>query len=227
MNRKEKYLMLLRKTIHIFVITMIILASASLILGYAKNKQRVIFSLFQFLMMLIVLYLPKIAKNRLNIEIPFFMDICFVVFSFCGFILGDVFNFYGKFPIWDSLLHTFSGFILSYVGLIIIKNLNKENLIPISISPMFISIAVVMFSLSLGAVWEIGEYIADDIFNTNAQQYMKTTEGTLVGKEDIPLVGHEALADTMKDLMLDLGGSVVIASIAYYNMEKKRKKDSD
>ncbi len=226
MNKKEKYLTWLRNTISILVISMFVLALVSLIFGYAKNKQRVLFSLFQFLMMIIVLYLPKIAKNRFNIEIPFFMDICFVLFSFCGFILGDVFNFYGKFPIWDSILHAFSGVILAYVGLVIIKNLNKENIVPISISPMFISISVVMFSLALGAVWEIGEYIADDIFNTNAQQYMKTTEGTLIGKEDVALVGHEALADTMKDLMLDLGGAVVIASIAYHNMEKKQKKDS-
>ena len=31
--------------------------------------------------------------------------------------------------------------------------------------------SVVLFSLALGALWEIGEYLVDDIFGTNNQQY--------------------------------------------------------
>ena len=72
-----------------------------------------------------------------------------------------------------------------------------------------------MFALSLGAVWEIGEYLMDDWFGLNSQQYMMTTSTTFTGKEDIPLVGHQALKDTMKDLILDAGGAIVVATTGY------------
>ncbi|MEG0366351.1 MAG: hypothetical protein RR585_05920, partial [Coprobacillus sp.] len=77
---------------------------------------------------------------------------------------------------------------------------------------------------SLGAVWEIAEFLIDDMFKTNSQQYMKSTDGTLIGETDIPLEGHEALRDTMNDLMLDFGGAIVVATITYKNIESKRKK---
>lgn len=89
---------------------------------------------------------------------------------------------------------------------------------------IWICISVVLFSLSLGALWEIGEYLADDVFKTNNQQYMKTTRGTLYKTSDEPLVGHEALADTMKDLMLDLAGATAVATISFCKEDYKRKK---
>ena len=77
-----------------------------------------------------------------------------------------------------------------------------------------------MFSLGAGAFWEICEYTYDDIFHTNSQQYMETTEGTLIGSEDVPLKGHDALTDTMKDLILDLGGSLIVATYEFVRHDK-------
>ena len=55
---------------------------------------------------------------------------------------------------------------------------------------------------------------------------MKTTRGTLYKTTDEPLVGHEALADTMKDLMLDLGGSLIIAAYGFVRHDEIVKKIS-
>ena len=85
------------------------------------------------------------------------------------------------------------------------------------------SLLVVSNALALGAVWEIAEYLSDDIFHTNSQQYMETTRGTIIEETDIPLQGHEALNDTMKDLMLDLAGAIGVATIEYKKLEKKQK----
>ena len=49
---------------------------------------------------------------------------------------------------------------------------------------------LVVFSLGIGAFWELLEYSCDGIFHTNAQQYMASTKGTLVSKKDIPLKGQ-------------------------------------
>ena len=78
--------------------------------------------------------------------------------------------------------------------------------------------------MALGAIWEIGEYLVDDIFGTNNQQYMKSTRGTLYGEEDKPLLGHEALNDTMKDLMLDLAGATAVGMIEYIKEDRRKCK---
>ena len=39
----------------------------------------------------------------------------------------------------------------------------------------------------------------------------------------MPLEGHEALRDTMEDLMLDFAGSLIISVIGYFDLKKQRK----
>ena len=89
---------------------------------------------------------------------------------------------------------------------------------------MYICVCVVLSSLALGALWEIGEYLVDDIFGTNNQQYMKSTRGTLYGEKDEPLQGHEALNDTMKDLMLDLAGATAVGTVEYIREDHRKRK---
>lgn len=225
-ERKPYYLIIARKIIFWTVVTLLCFAILLLFFKKDADKYRIIFTMVQFIAMLFVLRLPKFIKKRYNIVIPNQLDFILIIFAFSGFILGDVFDFYGKIPIWDSLLHTLSGIIIAYIGFIVIDFLDKEYTIPISVSPLFMSLLVISSALAIGAAWEIGEYLVDDIFHTNNQQYMETTRGTLYKQDDIPLQGHEALNDTMKDLMLDLAGAIAVATIEYKKLERKQKKGS-
>lgn len=90
----------------------------------------------------------------------------------------------------------------------------------------FTCLFLVVFSLGIGAFWELLEYSCDGIFHTNAQQYMASTKGTLVSKKDIPLKGHEALKDTMKDLALDLGGSLIVATYGFIKHDEILEKET-
>ena len=173
--------------------------------------------------MLFVLRIPAFIQEIYHFKIPYLLDFVLITFAFSGFILGDVFNFYGRIPYWDSVLHAFSGVVIAYVGFIVIEYLDKEFTIPLSVSPLFMSLIVVSVALAIGAIWEIGEYTVDDIFHTNNQQYMESTRSTLYDEDDIPLQGHDALNDTMKDLMLDLAGAIGVACIEYRKLEKKQK----
>ncbi len=226
-EKKPYYLIITRQFIFWLVMALLLLALYLLIFNHTLNKGRILFYIGQFLAMLFVLRIPQFIKQKYNIHIPYTLDFALITFAFCSFILGDVFNFYGRFPIWDSILHTFSGVLIAYVGFIVIDFLDKEYSIPLSVSPMFMSILVVSVALSIGAVWEIGEYLVDDFTGTNNQQYMASTRGTLYNDEDIPLVGHEALKDTMKDLMLDLAGAVAVGVIGYKRIEYIQKKEKN
>ena len=223
-EKKPYYLTLTRK--FIFYLVSLLLAYVIIRLIFDENARtgRLLFYIAQFVGMLIVLRLSKFIEDRFHFKVPYLLDFSLITFAFCGFILGDTFDFYGKFPIWDSILHTFSGILIAYVGFIVIRYLDQEYRIPLSISPMFMSVIVVSVALSLGAMWEIGEYLVDDITGANNQQYMATTRGTLYSKEDQPLLGHEALKDTMKDLMLDLAGAVFVASVGYHQLQKRKEE---
>ena len=84
----------------------------------------------------------------------------------------------------------------------------------------FVSLFIFVFGLALGALWEIMEYSFDDLFLTNTQQFMETTTSSLISSTDVPLVGHEALRDTMTDLTLDFIGSLVVALYVFFNHKK-------
>ena len=123
-------------------------------------------------------------------------------------------------------MHFHSGIILSFVALWFIHIMMAEKSKFIYMNKYFTCLFLVVFSLGIGAFWEILEYSCDGIFHTNSQQYMASTKGTLVSKDDIPLKGHEALKDTMKDLMLDLGGSLIVATYGFVRHDEIVKKIS-
>lgn len=224
-TKSTKRLKVIRGIICLFTLAMLVAAVVFLFLvDDVKKKRRLVFSIVQLLLMMGIIILPEQLKERLGLKIPMILETSLIVFAFCGFVLGDVFDFYKKIPIWDSILHTFSGVILAYAGFVLIDYFVKKESVNISMGHMFICTSVVLFSLALGALWEIGEYLVDDIFGTNNQQYMESTRGTLYGKSDEPLVGHEALGDTMKDLMLDLAGATAIATIEYCKEDYRKKK---
>ena len=221
-ERKPYYLIIARKFIFWLVVLMLGIA-LYLLLTRENNKGRLIFTIVQLLAMLFVLRIPAFIQEIYHFKIPYLLDFVLITFAFSGFILGDVFNFYGRIPYWDSVLHAFSGVVIAYVGFIVIEYLDKEFTIPLSVSPLFMSLIVAIRISIIGAIWEIGEYTVDDIFHTNNQQYMESTRSTLYDEDDIPLQGHDALNDTMKDLMLDLAGAIGVACIEYRKLEKKQK----
>ena len=186
-EKKPYYLIIARKLIFWSVVLMLGIAVFLLFTRTGDNKGRLIFTIVQLVAMLFVLRIPKFIQDIYHFEIPHLLDFILITFAFSGFILGDVLNFYGRIPYWDSILHTFSGVVIAYVGFIVIQYLDQEYRIPLSVSPLFMSLIVVCVALAIGAIWEIGEYTVDDIFKTNNQQYMETTLSTLYDEDDIPL----------------------------------------
>ncbi|MDD8048150.1 MAG: hypothetical protein PHH04_00975 [Thomasclavelia sp.] len=185
-----------------------------------KQKTQMIFSCLQYVAMLIVIALPHIFKKRFNLEIPTAIYLAVACFSFSELVLGDGLNFYGKFGWWDSFLHFQSGYILSLIGVWVIKLVMSKDSHVIYMNRLFLSIFTICFSVCVGACWEIIEYVSDDVLHTNAQQYLESNRGTIASKKDVPLVGHAALADTIKDLSLDLLGSSLVAVAVYFMDEK-------
>lgn len=174
----------------------------------------------QYLAMLLVLKLPSVLRMRFKLEVPAMLSSVIVLFCFCALVLGDGLDFYGRFPWWDSVLHGFSGVLLSMIALWLIHIIMAGNDKAIYFNKYFLALFLVMFSLGMGACWEIIEYTYDSISGTNTQQFMASTTGSLFTAEDIPLCGHAALGDTMTDLILDLVGALLVAIVGFFRHDK-------
>lgn len=218
-SEKTKRRVRIFKRILSFIV--LILAIVTMVaLFYVKKEKirvRLFFSLLQYIAMSIVLISPRLLKKFANFEVPVEVHISVTAFAFLGLVLGDGLNFYGKIGWWDSLLHFTSGIILSFIALWLLQMLILRRKY-LFMHRALLYIFVVAFSLAVGAVWELCEYTVDDIFHTNNQQYMATTRATIVSSDDEPLEGHDALADTMKDLALDLAGAILVVC---YECSKK------
>ncbi|XLQ20380.1 MAG: hypothetical protein ACKUBY_01190 [Candidatus Moraniibacteriota bacterium] len=148
---------------------------------------------------LFVTFLPNILQKKWNIVYPIELWIVALLFVMAALIFGEVFDFYYRFVWWDAALHTLSGFVIAMIAFIVVKQLNENIDIRVTLSPLFIALFAVCFSMSIGVVWEIFEYTMDSAFGTNMQK--------------------SGLVDTMQDLIVCTIGSVTVGIMGYTHLK--------
>ncbi|MXV61957.1 hypothetical protein GS429_07780 [Natronorubrum sp. JWXQ-INN-674] len=143
--------------------------------------------------MLVVSVLPVGLRRRY--DLPF--DTGFVLWiTLVAFLhaLGSVY-FYEHTFWWHNLTHPLSATLVGAIGYVVIRSLDElreEIHVPPSLVPSF----VVLFVLSLGVFWEIGEFT----FDLLAERFSLS----------MPLSQH-GLADTMSDIVFNTVGAIVVA----------------
>ena len=115
---------------------------------------------------------------------------------------------------------------MGIVGYAIINTFNRVDERRLRYSPLFVVAWIICFSVAVGTIWEILEFVTDGLFGLNSQEFLSSS-----GTFDMvhPRVGRDALWDTMVDLILDLLGAVVVAIVGYFDirMQKRRIYRSD
>ena len=181
---------------------------------YLRVKSDYSLMLLQCVLGLLAMMLPGVLMHRIRIEIPSNMLVLYTIFLYCAIYLGEVRSFYYMVPHWDTVLHTFSGGVLATLGFSVITLLNKTERIPMIMSPAFVALFTFCFAVTLGVFWEIYEYTADGILGLNMQEFALDN-----GQQ---LVGHAALGDTMKDLMVDCLGAFIVSVIGYISLKYQK-----
>ncbi len=185
---------------------------------YELVKSDYILMILQCVVGMIVIFLPSQAEKKFGIDIPDTMEIIYFIFLFCAIYLGEVRNFYYKIPYWDTILHAFSAAMLGFLGFILVQFFNQHSIKGTQLSPFFVSLFAFCFAVTCGVVWEIYEYLADHILGTNMQKFMTAT-GTI-------LSGHNALGDTMKDIIVDVIGALIVVIIGYIHLKNLERKNN-
>lgn len=183
---------------------------------HIKVKGDYVLTLLQCLLGIVVMMIPQFIEKRKSIDIPDFIEILYFIFLYCAIYLGEVRHFYYLIPFWDTILHAFSGLMLGAVGFILVSFLNDVEHVKMDLSPLFVAFFAFCFGLTSGAIWEIYEFMADGVLGLNMQKFA-LSDGT-------QLIGREALADTMWDLVVDAVcvGTISVLGYTKLNIAKKR-----
>ena len=91
-----------------------------------------------------------------HIKFPFIFHIAIVILIIMALYLGNGFSFYSIVPFYDKLLHTYFGFISSVIIFCTIIYYGGDTL-----PTTLLLVTVFFFSLGLGGVWEMFEYLCD------------------------------------------------------------------
>ncbi len=182
-----------------------------------STRSRCAFIIFQAVLLFVCTTIVPIVEKSWKLEVPDVMEVVFLAFAMAHMLLGEIGNFYATVPWWDSMLHTISGGIIAVLGFSFVNILNNNSKsLNVILSPGFICFFSLCFAVALGGIWEIFEYLMDEFTLSNMQRYQESLPPYN------PFIGHDALNDTMKDLMLDFLGASVICVIGYFNLKKNK-----
>ena len=197
-------------------------------------------SAFLCLLSLFLFIIPTFIEDTLKIALPTVLESIIYIFIFSAEILGEINNFYFLIPHWDTVLHTLNGFLAAGVGFSLIDILNKNSK-HVNLSPLFVAIVGFCFSMTIGVLWEFGEYTLDNVIRTDAQKDTVVQKISTVyldplhennpvridgitgvtihtDGEDIIIDGGYldiGLHDTMKDMWVNLIGAVCFSTFGY------------
>lgn len=199
----------------IFYSVMRIITTPSESVDGIHERSDYILMLLQCTLGLLVIGLPSFLERKWSFAIPNYMSILYFIFLFCAIYLGEVRNFYYLVPHWDTILHAFSGAMLGAFGFTLVNILNDSERVSVDLSPAFVALFAFCFALASGAVWEIYEFAGDGIFGLNMQKF-RLADGT-------ELIGHLAVCDTMKDIIIDALSAAAVSVVGYLLLLGKRK----
>ena len=181
----------------------------------ARFKSDYALMLLQCAAGLVVMFLPGLLAKKLCIEIPHYIFVLYYIFLYCAIYLGEVQSFYYLVPHWDTMLHGFSAVMLGALGFSLVSILNNAKNVEVRLNPLFEGLFAFCFALTVGALWEIYEFAFDSVLGLNMQKFRLESGEALVGRA--------ALADTMKDIIVDAAGALLVSVVGALTIKKKRE----
>ncbi len=242
---KKKYNETNKKSIVVYLILRLLVVISMIFQVLMGNFENV----FMCVLSLLLFTIPTIISEKFKIGLPSLLEAIIYIFIFSTTILGEINNFYGVIPFWDTMLHTINGFLCAGIGFSLVDLLN-QNSKQINLSPIYVVVVAFCFSMTIGILWEFYEFTADYVFRTDMQkdriiQNISTVELNPYGK-NIPIKINNiektqiyskdgkittiengyldiGIIDTMKDLFVNFIGAVVFSVIGYLYVKNREK----
>lgn len=241
---KEKYKKTKKRSLLVYLVLRV-LVIACMVLEIVRGEWN---NAFLCLLSLVLFTIPGIIEEKFKIGIPSLLEAIIYLFIFSAEILGEINNFYGNIPQWDTILHTLNGFLAAGVGFSLIDILNESSK-NIKLSPIFVAIVAFCFSMTIGVLWEFFEYGVDTYLRFDMQKdkivssissvtldpeknnkaiVVKNIKETQIVTDDDVIVIEGGyldigLHDTMKDLVVNFVGAITFSFIGFLYIENREK----
>jgi len=144
---------------------------------------------------------PPILASRwsLNLPVPFLLAT--TLFFFATIFLGEAFDFYERLWWWDLALHGSSAIGFGLIGFLFVFMLFDGD--RFAAPPSAIAFITFCVAMTIGAIWEIFEFLMDRAFMLNMQK--------------------SGLDDTMGDFIVNAAGSIVASLTGYLYLVRDSK----
>lgn len=242
---KKKYDETNKKSIAVYLILRLLVVASMVFQILMGNFENV----FMCVLSLLLFTIPTIISEKFKIGLPSLLEAIIYMFIFSATILGEINNFYGIIPFWDTILHTLNGFLCAGIGFSLVNLLN-QNSKKINLSPLYVVIVAFCFSMTIGVLWEFYEFTADSIFKTDMQkdrivQNISSVElnsndenvpiklnnigKTIIYLKDGTITTIEngyldiGIIDTMKDLFVNFIGAIIFSIIGFLYVKNREK----
>ena len=242
---KKKYEETNKKSIAVYLVLRLLVVISMIFQILMGNFENV----FMCILALLLFTIPTIISEKFKIGLPSLLEGIIYLFIFSTTILGEINNFYGIIPFWDTILHTLNGFLCAGIGFSLVDLLN-QNSKQINLSPLYVAIVAFCFSMTIGILWEFYEFTADSVLRTDMQkdriiQSISSVELHPNG-ENIPIKVNDiekteiyskdgtittiengyldiGIIDTMKDLFVNFIGAIIYSFIGYIYIKTRGK----
>lgn len=206
-------------------------------------------NVFLCILTLVLFTFPNLISKKLNITFPTPLEISVYLFIYASEILGEIQNFYGIFEHWDTMLHILNGFLCAAVGFSLIDILNNNDNFHINMTPSFVALVACCFSVTIGVLWEFGEFAVDQYLSKDMQKDRIITkissvkinpdglnEPVIINNIDETIIYSDnhmhqtkieggylelGVIDTMKDLFVNFVGAVTFSMIGYLYIKNR------
>lgn len=129
-----------------------------------------------------------------------YLDVLFALLVLFNNYFGVVLDFYHTVPGWDIATHYTTSLFLAVSALVLMQ---RAYAVVLAEAPSAIIVmAMVLFSLGLGGMWEIGEFVSDYLRGTDFQQ---------------------GLVNTMQDLIVDMFAGLIVG-VAWVKTHTPKRK---
>lgn len=172
---------------------------------------------FLCLFSLVLFLIPFFIESKFKISIPSTLEIIVLCFIFSAEILGEINNFYVRIPHFDTILHTINGFICAGIGFALIDLLNG-NIKDIKLSPLFVSIVAFCFSMTVGVMWEVFEYSADQLLGFDMQKDILVSEINTVELDETKTNKVIKVDDISKTIIYGENGEILTTLSGYLDI---------
>lgn len=167
---------------------------------YNLYVENILFA-FGSLVALLLSLTPQFLLHTYKVTLPIEIDLLIALALVFHILLGELLDFHRNVYMFDKFMHFSSNIIISILAFMAVYSIHALS--GVKLSPALILFFTFMTTMAIGALWEVGEFAADKMFNIKSQ---------------------DGLDDTMWDFINNFAGGIVAATgIVFYIKYQEQK----